>query len=96
MKRILSACLQQTIQFQMKDESDRALAAKEIREEYEKYKRQMERKRTQYKIIEEAVQEDGSIIIKRKCPIKGILSRAATTGGRKSIVSLRPPCFTCI
>ena len=66
MKRILSACLQQTIQFQMKDESDRALAAKEIREEYEKYKRQMERKRTQYKIIEEAVQEDGSIIIKIK------------------------------
>ena len=57
MKRIKAACLEQTIHFQLKDG---------ISPEYESYKGQMDRHKTQYKIIEEAEQPDGSLIVKIK------------------------------
>ena len=37
-----------------------------VKEEYEHYKRQLDRKHTKYKIVEESIQPDGSIIIKVK------------------------------
>ena len=66
MKRIKAACLEQTIHFQLKEGISSALARQQIRQEYESYKAQMDRHRTQYKIVEEAEQPDGSLIIKIK------------------------------
>ena len=66
MKRIKAACLEQTIHFQLKDGISAELAKQQVRQEYESYKQQMDRHRTQYKIIEEAEQPDGSLIVKVK------------------------------
>lgn len=66
MKRIKAACLEQTIHFQLKDGISSELAKQQVRQEYESYKMQMDRHRTQYKIIEETEQPDGSLIIKIK------------------------------
>lgn len=66
MKRIKAACLEQTIHFQLKEGISPELAKQQIRQEYESYKAQMDRHRTQYKIMEEAEQPDGSLIIKIK------------------------------
>lgn len=64
MKRIKSACICQTLHFQLKEDADHAYAVKAVQEEYSHYKTQLERNRTQYKIVEETTQPDGSIIIK--------------------------------
>ena len=66
MKRILAACLQQTVHFKLKDGVDPRLGARLVREEYETYKLRLERSRTRYQILEESTQPDGSIIIKIK------------------------------
>lgn len=52
MKRILEACLEQTIKFEPK-------------EDYEKYKKDLERKSTKYTIIEETESSE-SITVKLK------------------------------
>lgn len=66
MKRIKAACLEQTIHFQLKDGISSEQAKRQVRQEYESYKAQMDRHRIQYKIIEEAEQSDGSLIIRIK------------------------------
>lgn len=66
MKRIKAACLEQTIHFQLKDGISSELAKQQVRQEYESYKIQMDRHGTRYKIVEEAEQPDGSLIIKIK------------------------------
>ena len=63
MKRIKAACLEQTIQFQLKDGISAELAKQQVLQEYESYKAQMDRHKTQYKVIEETEQ---SYIIKIK------------------------------
>lgn len=64
MKRIKSACLLQTIHFQLKDDLGHDAAVRTVRQEYEHYKAQLQRNRTKYQIDEEAAQADGSIIVK--------------------------------
>ena len=66
MKRIKAACLEQTIHFQLKDGISAELAKQQVRQEYESYKAQMDRHKTQYKIMEETEQSDGSLVIKIK------------------------------
>lgn len=66
MKRIKEACLQQTVHFQLKDDLDHELAVKMVQEEYEHYKKMLERKNIKYKISEEIPQEDGSLMIRIK------------------------------
>lgn len=66
MKRIKAACLEQTIHFQLKDGISLEQAKRQVRQEYESYKTQMDRHRIQYKIIEEAEQSNGSLIIRIK------------------------------
>lgn len=66
MKRIKAACLEQTIHFQLKDGIASEWSRKQVRQEYESYKAQLERHGTLYKILEETEQPDGSIIIKIK------------------------------
>lgn len=64
MKRVKSACICQTLHFMLKEDLGHTYAAKMVREEVEKYKKSLNRNHTQYKIVEETVQEDDSIIIK--------------------------------
>ncbi len=64
MKRIQSACICQTLHFQLKEDLGRDYAAKLVKEEVEHYKAGLEKNRTLYKILEEIPQSDGSIIVK--------------------------------
>ena len=66
MKRIKAACLEQTIHFQLKDGISLEQAKQQVRKEYESYKVQMDRRRVQYRIMEEAEQPDGSLVIRLK------------------------------
>lgn len=66
MKRIKAACLEQTIHFALKDGESTQTARREVQLEYEKYKAQLDRSQTPYKIMEETTHPDGSILIKLK------------------------------
>lgn len=64
MKRIQSACICQTLHFQLKEDVGHDYAVKLVHEEVEQYKKTLDRNRTKYKIVEEAEQSDGSILVK--------------------------------
>ena len=64
MKRIKSACICQTLHFLLKDDIEHDVAVKLNKAEVENYKKSLDRNRTQYKIIEESEQSDGSIVVK--------------------------------
>lgn len=64
MKRVKAACLLQTIHFQLKDDIEKTLAAKNAREEAEHYKSLLTKNRTKYKVLDETVLPDGSIVMK--------------------------------
>lgn len=64
MKRIKAACLLQTIHFQLKEDLPHEEAVRGVQEEYARYKAQLDRNRVAYKITEETVQPDGSVLIK--------------------------------
>ncbi len=64
MKRVKAACICQTLHFMLKEDVGHDYAVKFAKEEVEQYKRTLERNRTQYKIVEETEQSDGSIMIK--------------------------------
>ena len=63
MKRIKAACICQTLHFQLKEDLEHSIAVRLVREEVEHYKA-LERNRTRYKIVDEAEQEDGSVVIR--------------------------------
>lgn len=64
MKRVKAACICQTLHFMLKEEIEHELAVRLVNEEVAQYKLGLERNRTKYKIVEEAVQPDGSVIMK--------------------------------
>lgn len=64
MKRIKEACICQTLHFMLKQDVSHDLAVKLVKEEIVKYKASLEKSKTQYKIIEETAQDDGSVIMK--------------------------------
>jgi hypothetical protein len=64
MKRIKAACICQTLHFMLKENVEHDWAVQQVRQEAEHYKKSLERNRTQYKLIEETAQPDGSIIMK--------------------------------
>ena len=64
MKRVKAACICQTLHFMLKDDLEQEQAVKLVKEELANYKRKLEQNRTQYKILEEPPQPDGSIIVK--------------------------------
>ena len=63
MKRIQSACLIQTLHFQLKEGVPHEQAVAGVREEYAQYKTRLERNHTHYRIMREEPQDDGSIVI---------------------------------
>ncbi|MCD8014735.1 MAG: hypothetical protein LUG99_16495 [Lachnospiraceae bacterium] len=64
MKRVKAACICQTLHFMLKEDLGHDYAVKMVQEEVAQYKRTLERNRTQYKIIDESEQPDGSIMLK--------------------------------
>lgn len=66
MKRVKAACIMQTLHFLLKEDVGHDYAVKLVNEEVIKYKEQLNRSKTQYKILSEEIQEDGSIIIEIK------------------------------
>ena len=66
MKRIRSACLAQTIHFQLKEDLPRDAARQAVREEYALYKTRMERNGTRYRIIREQEEDDRSLLVEVK------------------------------
>lgn len=62
MKRIKSACLEQTLHFYVQDST----ALRTAKDEFELYKKGLERNKTAYKVLSEEVQSDGSLIVKLK------------------------------
>ncbi|MEO2255431.1 hypothetical protein ABGV43_00455 [Paenibacillus amylolyticus] len=66
MKRVLYACIEQTIHFRLKEDTEHEFAVRAVQAEVEDFKTTLKRKRKKYKIIEENNQSDGSIIVKLK------------------------------
>lgn len=64
MKRIKEACICQTLHFMLKDDVKHSLAVQLVKEEVSKYKAGLERNAAKYKIVNEAEQTDGSVIIR--------------------------------
>lgn len=64
MKRIKAACICQTLHFMLKEDAEKSWAAQQVKTEVEHYKKTLERNHTKYRIVEESLQEDGSIIVK--------------------------------
>ena len=64
MKRVKAACICQTLHFTLKEDLDHLYAVKQVKDEVEKYKKDLERNHTQYKIVEQTEQPDGSILLK--------------------------------
>lgn len=64
MKRVKAACICQTLHFMLKEDVDHDYAVRLVKEEVEHYKKGLERNHTQYKIVEETTQADGSVMMK--------------------------------
>ncbi len=64
MKRVKAACICQTLHFMLKEDLGHDYAAKLVREEVAQYKKNLEKNRTKYKIVEEITQPDDSILVK--------------------------------
>lgn len=64
MKRVKAACICQTLHFMLKEDAEHQWAVEQVKHDVENYKKSLERNRTQYKILEETEQPDGSIIVK--------------------------------
>lgn len=64
MKRVKAACICQTLHFMLKEDIGYDNAIKMVRDEVAQYKKNLERNRTQYKIVEEIEQPDGSMLVK--------------------------------
>lgn len=64
MKRVKAACICQTLHFMLKEDVGHDYAVKLVKEEVARYKRDLERKGIGYKLVEEAEQSDGSVVMK--------------------------------
>ena len=64
MKRVKAACICQTLHFMLKEDVGHDYAVKQAEQEFEHYKENLERNHTQYRIVEQKTQADGSIIVK--------------------------------
>ena len=62
MKRVKAACICQTLHFQLKEDVGHDYAVSLVQKELEQYKANLTKNRTQFKILAEEKQADGSII----------------------------------
>lgn len=78
MKRIQSACICQTLHFQLKEDEVKEVAVKKVQQEVAAYKSSLVSSRTQHRIISEETRPDGSVIVKiikqyNSCPVGNYL-----------------------
>lgn len=66
MKRIKAACITQTLHFMLKEEMGHDYAVRAVKEEVDRYKKQIERSGIKYRILSETELEDGSVMIEIK------------------------------
>ena len=66
MKRVKATCITQTLHFLLKEDVAQEYAKKLVTEEVKKYKDSLDKNKTQYKILSEETQADGSVIIEIK------------------------------
>ena len=66
MREIKTACITQTLCFSNHDGETTEYAKKMIVQEYDKYKAQLDKSGTKYKILSEKTNEDGSIVVEIK------------------------------
>lgn len=66
MKRIKAACIVQTLHFMLKEDEAHEYAVQLVKEDVKRYKEQLERKKTKYKILSEETLADGSVMIEIK------------------------------
>lgn len=66
MKRVKAACITQTLHFLLKEDVGHDYAVKLVSEEVKKYKEQLNKSMTKYRILSEEIQDDGSIVIEIK------------------------------
>lgn len=64
MKRIQAACICQTLHFLLKEDVEQNYAVKMVEDEVAKYKNKLDKNKTQYCIVSEEKQQDGSVVIK--------------------------------
>ena len=64
MKRIKAACICQTLHFMLKEDAEYDYAVRQVEQEVEQYKKNLERNHIKYKIVEQTKEKDGSITIK--------------------------------
>lgn len=63
MKRVKAACICQTLHFMLKEDVSHDTAVSMVKEEVENYKKGLDRNHTQYRIVEQTDQPDGSIVV---------------------------------
>ena len=78
MKRVKAACICQTLHFLLKEDVSHDYALELVEKEYEQYKANLTKNNTQFKIIEETREADGSIVVKiikqyNECPVGSYL-----------------------
>lgn len=66
MKRVKAACITQTLHFMLKEDVEQDYAVKLVKDEVAKYKAQLDKTGTKYRILSETEQADGSIMIEIK------------------------------
>ena len=66
MKRVKAACITQTLHFLLKEDIGKEYAKKLVTEEVKRYKEQLDKNKTKYKILSEETQADGSVIIEKQ------------------------------
>lgn len=66
MKRVKAACIVQTLHFMLKEDEAHEYAVKLVKENVKRYKDELDRKRTKYKILSEETLDDGSVMIEIK------------------------------
>lgn len=64
MKRVKAACICQTLHFMLKEDVAHDLALRQVAQEVAQYKNTLERNHTQYRLVEETTQPDGSVVLK--------------------------------
>ncbi|MBR2927594.1 MAG: hypothetical protein IKC24_00350 [Oscillospiraceae bacterium] len=64
MKRVKAACICQTLHFMLKEDVAHDWAVKQVEQDVENYKKALERNRTQYRMVEQTTEPDGSIMLK--------------------------------
>lgn len=66
MKRIKAACIVQTLHFMLKEGEAHEYAVRAVKDDVKRYKEQLERKKTKYRILSEETLDDGSVVIEIK------------------------------